>query len=430
MARARGANALLAMAFNSGAYGGVPGSGFVLMPFTPTFDLGEEQALIKSDLLGYGRDPQDPTPDVINNRGNKVVPLDVRAFGYHLKALFGAPTTTRGIAASGSATFSAQPANDATLTIGGVDWTFKASGATGTASNKGATLLDTLTAAVLGLNASADSTIAANRYELSLDGASINIKSKTIGTGGNSVTLALSSSPASNATLSGSTLAGGSASGPYNHVFQPGLTLPDYALELGLPDVPSYHMNYGCVDNTLSIPLQRSGLVNATIGVIAQGEAAATGSTAAGTPSSLAIDRFGAFSGYIQRDGVPLGDIVSGNVDYSNGLDPVEVIRPDGRIAGVDPGPIEAGLKATVRYKSSTMRDLATNNTPISARVGWSRSASQALYFDYHRLFLPRPKRPISSAGGVMEEYATIAAEHATRGTITSTLINDVSSYA
>ena len=97
MARARGANAVMALAFET-TYGTPPGSGFKKVPFVSS-QLGEQQDLIASDLLGYGRDPQQPARDVINNDGDVVVPLDLRNFGYWLKLLFGSPTTTQGTAA-------------------------------------------------------------------------------------------------------------------------------------------------------------------------------------------------------------------------------------------------------------------------------------------------------------------------------------------
>jgi hypothetical protein len=44
--------------------------------------------------LGYGRDPLAPIKDAVTADGDVVVPLDAEAFGFWLKAAFGAPTTT------------------------------------------------------------------------------------------------------------------------------------------------------------------------------------------------------------------------------------------------------------------------------------------------------------------------------------------------
>lgn len=92
MARAVGARSQLAAAFESN-YGETPESGFLKLPFVST-TLSAKQGLIESDLLGLGRDPAAPIRDVITVDGDAVVPVDVRNFGYWLKLLFGAPTST------------------------------------------------------------------------------------------------------------------------------------------------------------------------------------------------------------------------------------------------------------------------------------------------------------------------------------------------
>jgi hypothetical protein len=91
MARAYGANTQLVGKFES-SYGTPPSGDYNQLPFVSS-DLGSEQGLIASDLLGQGRDPAAPIRDVIRVEGNVVVPVDLRNFGLWLKALLGAPTT-------------------------------------------------------------------------------------------------------------------------------------------------------------------------------------------------------------------------------------------------------------------------------------------------------------------------------------------------
>lgn len=91
MARAYGANVQLLGKFES-VYGTPPSGNYNQLPFVSS-DLGSEQGLIASDLLGQGRDPAAPIRDVIRVEGNVVVPVDLRNFGLWLKALLGAPTT-------------------------------------------------------------------------------------------------------------------------------------------------------------------------------------------------------------------------------------------------------------------------------------------------------------------------------------------------
>ena len=92
MARAQGARAQMALAYET-VYGTPPVSGFRLMPFART-TLGSEQPLLESELLGYGRDPLAPIKDAVTADGEVVIPIDVEAFGYWLKAAFGQPVTT------------------------------------------------------------------------------------------------------------------------------------------------------------------------------------------------------------------------------------------------------------------------------------------------------------------------------------------------
>ncbi len=63
------------------------------MPFAST-SLGSEQPTLNSELLGYGRDPLAPIKDAVTADGDVVVPIDVEAFGFWLKAAFGDPVTT------------------------------------------------------------------------------------------------------------------------------------------------------------------------------------------------------------------------------------------------------------------------------------------------------------------------------------------------
>jgi hypothetical protein len=159
MARARGANAVMAAVFEA-TYGVTPGTGFRKLPFVSA-NLGEEQSLIESDLLGYGRDPLTPAYDVVSNESDIVVPMDHRNIGFWLKALFGNPTTAASVAARGSILFSAQPVANATITIAGTAFTFVSSAPTGNQIQIGANLGATLTNAVTALNASVVPAVAA-----------------------------------------------------------------------------------------------------------------------------------------------------------------------------------------------------------------------------------------------------------------------------
>lgn len=419
MTRARGANAKLRLKFET-EYGVAPSGNYANVPFV-SLTLGEQQGLVASDLLGQGRHPQAPALDVVDNDGQAVVPVDVRNFGYWLKLAMGAPASdTQGAAAAGSIAFSAQPATAATITLGATDVEFDDD------VDLGATLPDTLTALAEFLNASADADISKCVYALDTDRKTLLVTYKTLGAGGNSFALAASSSPASHATVSASTLAGGGTTGNYNHVFVPGGANPSASLEVGLTDVSEFDMNAGVKVSTLEIALQRSGNLNATIGLIAQSETS-HGSTQAGTPTDLEVIRFAQGSGQVLRDGVPIGNLVSGNLKFDNGLDKVEVIRRDGRIAGADEGIMAVTGSLVVRYDPGN--PVPPAGTPVDIQFSWVHEAFR-LTLDLHEVFLPKPQKPITGPGGVQATYNWQAAENkALSKTLTATLVNDVASY-
>lgn len=415
MTRARGANALLAGAFEN-AYG-TPPDDFLRLPFVSA-NLGEERGLLESDLLGLGRESTDPTPDVASNEGDIVVPVDARLFGFWLKSMFGAPVTTAAGSATADILFTAQPADTSTITLGGTAFTFVAGAPVGNQIQIGANLAATLANAVVALNASVVPAIAAATYS-AVAGTKLRIVNDTAGPNGNNYTLAASAN--ANATLPGATLAGGTNS----HVFTSGaIALPSMSLEIGLPDLGKFFMNYGAVSNQMKIAMSRSGLLNATMSLIAQGERDPTNAAADASEAQADPLRFAQATGSIKKDGVVLADIVSANFTATNNLDKIEVIRSDGRIAGVDPGMFMASGDVTARFGDTALLDVANAGTPIDLSYGWTGRGGMSLLFDMPRVFLPRVKRPITGPAGIQAQYNWQASGQAGHS-VTATLVND-----
>lgn len=429
--RARGANIIVPMAFSEAGYGTVPSEGFRAVGVS-SIDLGEEQGILTDDTLGRGRDPQDGGDDVINNEGQVTVGVDLRHFGLWLKAMFGAPTTTQGVAATGSLAFSANPANNSTVTINGAAVTFVTGAPTAGQVKIGATVTETLANLTTYLNASAATELVGATYSADTDGRTLRIVFDALGTAGNSYTLAKGTSPNPNVTLSGATLAGGSAAGPYNHVFDAGgIDIPDFALEIGNPEVPSFRMNYGVKADSLSIQMQRSGLLNAVIQLVAQGESkAATSQAGTLETPEWPWERFSQFSGYVEADGVPLGHVESATLRAANNLDKDESIRADGRIGGADPAMLTVGLDLTARFADTALMDKAEAKASLNVRLGWTRGAGQSLTFLLGNVRLPRRKAPIAGPAGVRTNYSGQAFEaQATQRTLRVVLVNDVAEY-
>ncbi|MGB3537920.1 MAG: phage tail tube protein [Mesorhizobium sp.] len=417
MARAQGARSQLAAAFES-VYGTAPGSGFTKLPFA-SITLGSAQPLLASELLGYGRDPLAPIKDAVTTDGDIVVPLDAEGLGYWLKAAFGAPTTTGSGVATGTIIFSDNPDPGDTITLGGTVWTFVSSSPSSAETEIDGTLTDTLTALVLDLNNSADTEIAKCTYSVS-DGDTIEITFDVSGAAGNAFTIA-----ASAAAPSGASLAGGGSS----HVFKSGSwALPSLAIEKGLPDVPRFEMFTGCVVNSLSWQMQRSGLLTGTVNIIAQGEASGT-SSVAGTLGDITLARFGHFNGSIKREGAALGNVISTEITYSNNLDRIETIRADGKIDGADPSMATLTGSTVMRFADTTLLQQALDGDPCELEFAYAVGGN-SFSLVAHAVYLPRPRVEISGPAGVQVTLEWQAALDPVEGQMcTATLVNGVGAY-
>jgi len=430
MGRARGANAQIAFAFSTAGYGSVPTTGFRPVPMV-SVDLGEDQGLQEDDLLGLGREEREADEGVINNEGGSVVPVDLRNFGYWLKLLLGEPVTSAGVAATGSVLITGQPANNSVLTVNGTDVTF-VTGTAGAGQVKvGATIAETLANLVAFLNASADASIDDATYSADVDGATLIIEHDTLGTAGNAFTLAKGTSPVPDVTLSGATLTGGAASGAYNHVFTAGqLSHPDAAVQITNPEVPQSRMNWGVMADSMSIQGQRSGLLNASLQLVAQGETKDAASMAGTLGDAFEVERFSQFTGQIEADHVPLARVETFTLRIANNLDKDESIRRDGRIGGADPGKLTVGLNLTLRFADTVMQARAEAGTPLRMTVGWRISATKRLDFIMDNVRLPRSKVPLSGPGGIRVSYSARALKRlASQNALRAVLVNDVASY-
>lgn len=318
MGRARGANALMNLAFET-AYGTPPVAGYKQMPFVSSA-LGAEQALMESDLLGQGRAPSDPMLDVVVNDGDVVVPVDSQAFGWWLRLLLGAQA----------------PVADG-------------------------------------------------------DG--------------------------------------------FIHTFKSGAAvLPSASAEIGHPDVPAYSTNYGLRANTLQIQMRRSGWLDATIGIVGQGETALAATSSAGTPTPFdpALNkRFTQPIGQVLMDDVQIGGVVEATMSFSNVLEKVETIRPSGEIEDSDPGMPTGSLGLTLKFADRALALKATSGQPVKIALGWSiPGANRSLRFEFPRVFLPRSKRPVSGPAGIQMTANAMASTPLGGSMMSVFLRNDVASYA
>jgi hypothetical protein len=424
MARQTGALVALNAVFES-TYGTPPVSGYRTMPFGPGTRIGAARPLLENELLGFGRDPLPPVLDAVTAEGELVVPLDVENWGFWLKGAFGQAVLVGTLAATGAITFSAQPTVSSTITINGTVFTFVASGAVGNQSNIGANLAATLTALAGVLNA--NGTVGGAFATYAASATVLSITRGVLGSAGNAVTLAASTAPASNGTVSAATLTGGTNTHTYN---SGAATLPSMSIECAYPQVPAFEMSRGCMVNSLRWSMRRNGLLTARVGIMAQGANTPAAVTGAGTPTAFALTRFTPFQGAITRDAVALANVVSAEIEYMNNLDRVETIRADGLIDGIDPSIASLKGKVTLRFADMTLFNQAIAGTPCSLVFSYSIGASAAFTYTAHAVYLERPSVPIEGPRGIEVDFDFIAALATSPARLsTAVLTNTVGAY-
>ena len=417
MARAYGSNASLLLKRET-AYGEQASGNYYQMPFNSA-DIGSEQGLIEDAVLGFGRDPQQPLRDVINNEGDISVPVDPRYLGFWLTGLLGDPVSGD-VAATGYIDFSDLPDADDTITINGVEFTFVAGSPAGDEIEIGGTVIETVNNAVSQLNASADNDVDDATYSRPTGTQRLLITHDTAGTAGNTFTLAEDTTVA---TLSAATLQGGGT----EHEFVSGKdTLPSYSVQVGMPKVPAYFMHTGVVINSLALDFQRSGAAAATVNAIAQAETR-YGASLGGTPQVLTFSRISQFQGSIKSGGVNIGNLTAGSVAYTNNMEKIETIRDDGLIDGADP--TIAALTGTieVRFADTTLVDKASSGTPVDLEFSYTLNAGQIIRLLAHEVYLPKPKLSVDGPGGVQASFDFQGAFNIAEGKmLTVQLINDL----
>ena len=179
----------------------------------------------------------------------------------------------------------------------------------------------------------------------------------------------------------------------------------------------------------LSWQMARSGLLTATARLVAQGETVAA-ATAAGTPTSLALQRFGHFNGAITRNGTALGNVVSAEITYANNLDRIETIRSDGRIDGADPSIAALTGRIEVRFADQTLVTQVINGEACEMEFAYLLPSGESFTFTVHAVYLPRPRIEISGPQGVQATFDWMAAKAASPARMcTAVLVNTLAGY-
>ena len=214
------------------------------------------------------------------------------------------------------------------------------------------------------------------------------------------------------------------------HTWTSGKTvLPAYSIEVAHPDLGAYRQFIGVRANTLSADLAPGGPARVSVGLMGMSETTLAAS-AAGSPTIAPVTRFMNPTGYVKRDGVQLGQVLSGNIRFGNGMNPVRTIRPDNRLEEIELGTSTGGGTITTRYADNSLIAQAISGAPVLFEYGWSISATKYLKLEFPRSYLSRPGAQVSGPGGIELPATWEAAYDPTAGyMMKATLANQFAAY-
>lgn len=410
---------------------GTAASGNYARTFAYSFELGEKFGLPDDPILNPSRtndrDMTAPAPDVRRHDGRFSVPLDLNHIGYWLVGLLGAPVTTP-IAATGSIFFSGQPAAGSTITVDGVVFTFVADTAGAGEVEIGAGLDDTIIALVTALNGSVDPDVAAATYDQE-NGDTLLVEHDTAGSAGNAFTLAASA--ASNAAVSGATLAGGC----YAHGFTSGgETLPAYSIETRLRSAATgsarFQRHVGVMINSLALKMSfTAGYHRAEIETLGRHEEDHTPASQGGTPTALGLLPVPATRGVLRIADAVVIPILAVEATYRNNLTPLEYVADGSYVSGFEPGDSAFSGSVRTRFVDETLYDYGRSSDPLDVAMEWSLDAGRGLVVTVPRLRFEKATIPFEGPGGIELTLPFRAEQDANSAMLTAMLKNTVASY-
>lgn len=223
------------------------------------------------------------------------------------------------------------------------------------------------------------------------------------------------------------------AADPFAHTFKSGKAIsliPSFALQIGYPAVPSFHVHTGLIANSAAFTFTRSGGAQVTIGLMGQAETR-FGATQGGVPTSRVYAPFSQFQGAIKKDGATLANITEASLTYSNNAEAVQTIRSDGLAEGVDPTVASCTGAFTARYAETTVLADSEAGTEVDLELSYTISATRKLLLTINHVLLSKPKVPVPGPGGISATFDWQAYQNPVTPLemLTVALTNDVAAY-
>lgn len=205
--------------------------------------------------------------------------------------------------------------------------------------------------------------------------------------------------------------------------WKPGTSLSSYSFEKGFPDDgPEYYGFTGAKANTLAISASPDGRQRMSIGLLGRGAPAPASSSIGGTPTVATFGQVMSRWASVTVGGSAPTRMISGEFNFSNGLDAYRTVRNDplGAVSNIDLGTIVVGGSITLRSADSSAHADAIAGTARAVAVTWTLPDATSIVFTLPREFLGRPTMAVQGPDGIQQTYNIKGAYDAVSGSMIS----------
>jgi len=219
------------------------------------------------------------------------------------------------------------------------------------------------------------------------------------------------------------------ATGVYTHVFSSGKSiLPSFTVEKSFKEVADFSIFNGCKIGNMDFDFQADGNAAVSMGLTGQGEENSDISVQP-TPAKLVYKPFSNAQGFVNIDGAEV-EIMSASLSLNNNLSPIETIRSDNKIGGIETGMFNATGSVSVKFTNKDLLNKAIAGTPVSMSLGFKFSDTEKMTIKVLEAYISKPGKAIDGPGGIELSFDFQGAKNVSAGKMVEVeLINDVESY-
>lgn len=390
MSQATGGKTQVCLGFETN-YNELPGTPDCVVLPVLSYNVTPKQELKTSGVMNGSRNPVRPYSGFVDGGGSASVPIDAVCFGYWLKTLLGAPTTTQ----------------QAAKNIGA-----------GPAVNKGGGKVG-IPLVAHGIPVGVTVTIAGTT---SYNGDYVVDATTTV----NEIVIAKA--------YTAETFAAGTVRAKlYTHLFKVPDEQPSFFTEKQFLNMGKYELVTGNKTGKLDFSVGGDGELTASIDITSSGLFPVAAVTALEEPTKPVLATFLFDGAYLYKDGVAFAKAtefsqsVSGELDtgiYPIGLEGMRGSLPEGVYT------IGGSMKVLGTQEGFDLIEAGNAHTDISLKMEFKRPI-ESLAIEYQEVQVSRTSLPIDTPKGLFANISWMAfwAAGASGSAVTATLVNQVASY-